>query len=284
MKRYVLYHSNCYDGFGAAYAALGWASKATEREFIPCAYVNPLPEIDEGAEVAILDFSFPRHVLEELVKRCASLIVLDHHKTAQADLVGLPFARFDMSKSGAVLAWEYFNPGQRVPMLLQYVQDRDLWLFGLPKSREVHAALRSYPMDFVVWTSLAARVEVLQTEGEILLRAAGQQVKTMADGAFDVLIGDHLVPCVNATMHFSEVGEELCRRFPERPFSAFYLDRADGKRQFGLRARGDFDVSEVARQYGGGGHKGAAGFVVDRPSALSIVPGVAPAAATAGAR
>lgn len=262
MKRYVLYHANCYDGFGAAFAALGWASGAQEWQMVPCSYGNPLPDIEDGAEVAILDFSYPRPVLEGLARLASSLIVLDHHKTAQADLAGLPFAKFDMEKSGAVLSWEHFHPGERVPLLLQYIQDRDLWRFGLPKSREVAAALRSYPMDFVVWTSLVARVGVLQVEGEILLRAQAEQVKIMADNAVETVIGGYAVPCANATLFFSEVGEELCRRFPNKPFSAYYLDRSDGKRQFGLRSRGGFDVSAVAKEYGGGGHKDAAGFVI----------------------
>ena len=38
---------------------------------------------------------------------------------------------------------------------------------------------------------------------------------------------------------------------------------SDGRFQYSLRSRGDFDVSELAKKHGGGGHKGAAGFVVD---------------------
>ena len=36
--------------------------------------------------------------------------------------------------------------------------------------------------------------------------------------------------------------------------------RADGRWQFSLRSEGEFDVSAVAQQYGGGGHRNAAGF------------------------
>lgn len=271
MKRYVLYHGNCHDGFGAAMAAMSWAGPA--GVFIPCLYGEPLPEIEGGAEVAILDFSFPPDVLQGLMLRAQHVIVLDHHKTAAEALTGrhyeylkggrAPRIRFDMEKSGAVLAWEYFHPAEGVPKLLQYIQDRDLWRFRLLKSREVNAALRAYPFDMHVWVALMGRVDSLVTEGEILVRAVDQQVKLMADNAVELVIGGHLVPCVNATVYFSEVGDELCKRFPERAFSAYYLDRADGKRQFGLRSRGGFDVSEVARTYGGGGHKAAAGFVVE---------------------
>lgn len=276
MKRYVLFHANCYDGFGAAFAAAGWAASGdTPPEMIPVAYGQPLPQIQDGSEVAILDFSYPRAVLVALAARCASLIVLDHHETAQADLAGLPFARFDMNKSGAILAWEFFHPGKAAPLLLQYVQDRDLWRFYLPKSREVAAALRSYPMDLGVWMGLGAKVELLQAEGVTLLRAQMERVLVMADEAVLVNIGGFVVPCANATVDFSEVGDELCRRHPDKPFAAYYMDQANGMRRYGLRSRGDFNVADVAKAYGGGGHKGAAGFVMFAPRAqLDIFKGV----------
>ena len=85
-------------------------------------------------------------------------------------------------------------------------------------------------------------------------------VEMMADQATVRQVGGHTVPVVNATAYFSEVGEVLCMRFPDAPFTAYYFDRADGKRQWGLRSRGGFDVSEVAKTYGGGGHAAAAGF------------------------
>lgn len=270
-KRYVLYHGNCYDGFGAAWAAREWAGP--DGVFIPCLYGNPIPEIEAGSDVAIVDFSFPRDVLFKLDQHVNSLIVLDHHKTAQADLAGLPFAYFEMEMSGAMMSWNHFHPESEAPLLIEYIQDRDLWRFSLPESRQVHAALRSYPFDFEVWDRL--EIDNLRKEGEILLRAADQQVQRMCDGGVVFqdfkLAGVNKIPCVNATVHFSEVGDELCKRYPLAPFAAYYLDRGDGKRQFGLYSHGDFDVSAVAKVYAGGGHKNAAGFVTGAPDLMGII-------------
>jgi len=68
-------------------------------------------------------------------------------------------------------------------------------------------------------------------------------------------------PVANATVFFSEVGEALLDMNPTAPFSAYYSDRGDGKRQWGLRSRPEFDCSVVAKAFGGGGHKQAAGFI-----------------------
>lgn len=263
---YVLYHATCYDGFGAAWAA--WRVLKNEGRYLPVSYGHPPPGpelVPDGASVIIADFSYPRETLLAFRARLGELTVLDHHQTAQADLAGLDFARFDLEKSGARLSWEFWHPLDSAPPLIEYVEDRDLWRFRLGGSREVSAWLRSYPWDFAAWDECHERlVDSLDTvifEGIAILRFQSQQVSMMADNAWWTVLGGHRVPVTNATVFFSEVGEELCRRHPDAPFAAYYLDRADGKRQWGLRSRGDFDCSAVAKQYGGGGHPGAAGWV-----------------------
>lgn len=270
---YVLYHANCPDGFGAAWAA--WKRLKGEGViYIPVRYGEPLPEIPNAQEVYILDFSYPRDVLEELAQR-VKLLVIDHHKTAKDALEGFPHAIFDMSKSGAVLAWEYFHPDKQVPKLLEYIQDRDLWKWELPKSREVNAALRAYSIDFDVMDELSVKVILgdLAKEGEGILRFVQSEVVRIADRAVlsDKAFPGYKVPIVNTTAFQSEVGEELLKRYPDSPFAATYMVHLYGKVVWSLRSRGDFDVSEIAKARGGGGHKAAAGFIADIADSLEVL-------------
>lgn len=260
--RHVIYHANCYDGFGSAYAA--WKKFGySDVVYQAAKYGDPPPTPDYKTDVLICDFCFPREDLDRIAKNARSLIVLDHHKTSEALCVDFANAIFDMNKSGAVLTWEYLFQSTPLPELLSYIQDRDLWKFALPESKEVAAALQAYPMDFETWDSL--RVENLKIEGRAILKFKHQMVSNMCDNAWIQKIGGFEVPVTNATVFFSEVGEELCRRFPGAPFAAYFLDRSDGKRQWGLRSRNGFDVSDVAKKLGGGGHKAAAGFIEARP-------------------
>ncbi len=254
---YVLYHKNCEDGFGAAWVA--WKALGDQAEYIPVQHGDFLPELPDSSRVTILDFAYSRDVLIELGERMESLRVLDHHKTAAQDLAGLDFVTIDMEKSGAMLAWEYWFPGQAAPLLLRYIQDRDLWLFQLESSAEVSAALRSYPKDFQIWNSLS--VADLAKDGIAIQRAINVQVSGHVEVATLRTVGGYLVPVVNATCYQSEIGEQLNVRYPDNPFAACYFDRADGRRQWSLRSKGDFDVSEVAQRFGGGGHRNAAGYV-----------------------
>jgi len=281
MKTYVLYHANCADGFGAAFAA--WMKFGDQAEYIPCSYGSPPPPMKKGSRIFILDFSYPRAMLEELGRDFAvQLVVLDHHATAQADLEGFSGCYFDINKSGSVMAWEYFWPDKPVPMFILYLQDRDLWKWALPLSREFSLALRSYPFNFDSWRYLMNRSWELQQEGAICRRLVDSQVEIMVKnyglalfdsarerihfvppGTTPMVGTDQAVaPAVNASILICEVGEKLLERYPESKFCAVYFYRGDGKRQWSLRSQPGFDCSVIARQFGGGGHRQAAGFVM----------------------
>ena len=256
---HVLYHKGCPDGFGAAWAA--WRALGEKAVYIPVAYKEPVPELPPNARVLIIDFCYPRADCLKLKESVASLQVLDHHKSATEEMTGIPWAKFDLAHSGAYLAWVHFH-GEKVPEFVLYLEDRDLWTFKLPFSKEVAVTVASYPYDFAIWNGLLERdLQSLMVEGIAILRYQNQKIEEMCDRAVWKEFDGHKVPVVNATTMFSEVANRLCEAHPYVPFAAYYFDRKDGKRQWGLRSPGRFDVTTVAVKRGGGGHPGAAGFV-----------------------
>lgn len=268
MKAHVLYHSHCNDGFTAAYAAHQYFGD--DARYLPVQYGQPLPEIPDGADVYILDFSYERETLLALQARTHSLTVLDHHASAERQLSDLPFATFDMSKSGAVLAWGHFFPGRRVPELFLYVQDRDLWRWALPDSREINAVLQSLPHDFATWKAHHYQLDdepkvrlPLVEAGAAILRREQQIVEQQAKTARITRdVDGNLLAMVNASALLSETGDRLCTEYPEIRFALLWrLDSRTDQVYVSLRSRGDFDVGAYAqRRYQGGGHPGAAGF------------------------
>ncbi|HKW85926.1 MAG TPA: phosphohydrolase [Nitrospiraceae bacterium] len=253
----VLYHAECSDGFGAAWAL--W-KKFPSARFIPVKHGISPPASLTGRRVVIVDFSYPRETLKAMAKETTSLQVLDHHITAEKALAGLPFAYFDQKKSGAVLAWEWAHP-EPVPWLLQYIQDKDLWHWALPASREINAALASYPYDFRVWDEL--RQGTLEAEGRAILRYENELVGKIAEEAVLVSFHNETVPAVQSAVLTSQLGERLSAGYP---FCVIWHDR-DGRRYYSLRSRQDgTDVAAIAVSYGGGGHTHAAGFSVPLPT------------------
>ena len=256
----VIYHDNCWDGFGAAWVAHKIYPDAT---FIPAKYGDKPPDVTEQ-DVLMVDFSYPAGHMEEIASKAAYLKVLDHHKTAQEILKDKSYAIFDMNRSGAGLAWDELI-GKPRPLLIDFVEDRDLWRWKLKDSKEISAVIASYPKEFEVWDKLAYALDnnyfEAVKEGRAILRYTSQSTNEACLHHRILDIGGYKVPAVNTCLLMSEVGDILCRLYPDAPFAAYYFDREDGKRQWGLRSRGDFDVSEVAKELGGGGHKGAAGFI-----------------------
>ena len=249
----VLYHAECADGFGAAWAL--WR-RFPEARFVPVKHGVPPPEGLKGERVVIVDFSYGRDLLESMAHETQNLLVLDHHITAEKALAGLPYAYFDMKKSGAVLAchWAHDHPP---PWLLQYIQDKDLWTWALPMSREINAAVASHPFEFDVWSGF--KQKDLEQEGRAILRYEQELVNKLAGQAVAVEFQGETVPSVQSSVLTSQIGERLSA---DAPFCIIWHDR-DGRRYYSMRSREDgTDVGAIAASFGGGGHTHAAGFSI----------------------
>ena len=266
----VLYHANCADGFCAALAA--WLKFGDSASYFPVQYGEPIPDgalaNPGGSDLYILDFSYARGTLTTLASEFRSVLVLDHHASAEKELEGLPFCRFEKNKSGAVMAWEYFFPGKPWPLLFAYVQDRDLWEWKLPGSRAVSAYLQTVPFDFKEWQEVMAfstDYGRIVSQGAAILTYQQQRVHSLAKKAGRIWLcrGEQRVeiPAVNSAVWQSEIGEELLDLHPEAPAACVFFQVESGEWVYSLRARkGQYDVSELAKAYGGGGHAPAAGF------------------------
>ncbi len=292
----IIYHDHCADGFGAAWAC--WVKWRDAPEYAPANYGQNPPDVT-GKHVLIVDFSYKRDVLAAMAKDAASVIVLDHHKTAKADLadwsiddvagdfwadddplshvyrndefIGQPIAAlFDMEKSGAVLAWEFCHE-EPAPMLLRLIQDRDLWRFTMPETKPFGLWLRSEPFSFEHFDSINYRLEMgnteIMAEARAMQRFFDAKVDEIASFAKRRGLAEHSPIVVNCPPMFaSEVGHALLDRHPDAPFSAMWYE-ANGKRMWSLRSCDERqDVSEVAAIFGGGGHRNAAGFSESLPS------------------
>lgn len=305
MRPLIIYHARCADGFGAA-----WSFRhrfGTAVDFHAASH-GDLPPEAHGRIVVIVDFSYKRAVLRALAQVADMVLVLDHHQSAADDLIELPadadgpalrrvdhwlhadpgedrwarfldaprgtvYAAFDQARSGAGIAWDFLHPDLPRPAVLNAVEDRDLWRFALPHTREIQAAVFSHPQEFAVWDLLMgartpAELEPLITEGRALERSRQREVaELLATSRRRMHIAGHDVPVANLPSIFaSDAGAVMA---VGEAFAACYWDAADA-RHFSLRSNvSGIDVSAVAGQFGGGGHRHAAGFKVPRTHALA---------------
>jgi uncharacterized protein len=299
-KPLCIYHGNCADGFTAAYAV--WKRFGDAFDYHAGVYQNAPPGVT-GRDVVLVDFSYKRETLREMARDARSMLVLDHHKTTADDLYedlatgdgpavmrmdawsgdltwerhlgnveldqsqGAPFANvyayFDMNRSGAGIAWDFFHGADTRPKLVKYAEDRDLWRFALPFSRAVNAYIFAHEYTFDAWDSLAAAIDD-DTDGVVRMGVAIEKKhhKDVAElvGALKrrMTIGGHEVWAASLPYTLtSDAGHLMAKG---ELFAACYWDTPEG-RVFSLRSTDEgLDVSMIAKAYGGGGHRNASGF------------------------
>ena len=284
----ILYHGHCPDGFCAAYIA---SKKYPEAKLIPMDHGADHTEVLKECvhkDVLMVDFSLrTREENDTLAASTRSFQIYDHHKTAQAVLEGAPYAVFDMKRSGAGLTWDYLfgkdstisdcadgrmKPFvyQKRPFYVDYVEDRDLWNWGLPNSREICAALGTAPLTKDAWDKIAEITPTAALEyGRGALAHIDHYVREAVKQAQTGILQGYKTAVLNVPyLNCSEIGNELAKT---HEVSLTWFERGDGIIQFSLRSIGDIDVSAVAKIFNGGGHKNAAGFQVSTKEGRDLV-------------
>lgn len=273
----VLYHGNCPDGLGAAFAA--WRKFGGKARYMPAYYGRPTPNVS-GCNVYILDFSYSPEALDVMAKTAASITLLDHHATARDRLQGyrLPCAgkiHIDLSRSGAVLAWDHFHPGKAVPRLLRYLQARDLWTWDEPGARDFLAWFDVQDEDFARWDEISRfspqQYDQACLEGRFMNEKLDALSRDIVEVAQPVRLAGIDGLMVNASSAFaSDVGSLLARR--SGTFGLVWRVE-DGDVRCSLRSVAPYSVRELAEKFGGGGHPQACAFILPLERLVELANG-----------
>jgi oligoribonuclease NrnB/cAMP/cGMP phosphodiesterase (DHH superfamily) len=256
----IIYHKDCTDGFGAAYAA--WKLLGSKAEYYACKHGTAPPNVEDKT-VAVLDFSFDNATTKKMIQDAAGLIVIDHHKSAMVELHDISNTHFDMTHSGARLAWDFFHPGKEAPKFIDYIEDRDLWKWELAYSKEFSAAFDMVPFEFEEFEKYEddSVFDDAVKRGSYILAYSKTVVKKVCEKAVHRKFEGMDIMVVNASHWMSEIGARLS---PDCDFAMiWYYDHEDRNIKVSLRSFHDtVDVSELSKRFGGGGHKKAAGFTL----------------------
>ena len=279
----VIYHGKCPDGFAAALAA--WLYFDGQGEYLGVSHgkitaISDLPPLT-GRAVYILDFSFDEALMQGIDAEAAKLVMLDHHKSA-ADKLGQFKCRcgavhFDMTQSGAMLAWKFFFPDAAVPDLIRYVQDRDLWTWAIPESAAFLSALDLEPNEFPRWAEVCAftpeQSEAFRQRGTAMNEKFINLCEDIARGATPVTFNGQAGVMVNCPGAFtSEVGNMLSAECGS--FAMLWSVSKDGTVKVGLRGVQTFNAIPLAESMGGGGHPQACGFRMGPERLPELLTGV----------
>ena len=266
----ILYHADCPDGFGAAWAL--HQKYGGGPQYRPLHYAGQLDPADvEGKDVLMVDVSLPRDQIQAIQERARSFLLIDHHQTALDNLTGLPGCYLDMHRSGAGLAWDLAFPGRPRPPLIDLVETRDLWKWERdPNAKMLCRVLDTEPMALDSWSAFNDRLAQEALRPGLLAEAKAMQrqyeaiIRDVAKEAVPVVLQGRrgLAACV-PHLFASDVGSVLAQR-EGSSFGFTWCVTKDGQKVRGSwRSGGDRPpVIELAQAFGGGGHPNAAGAVI----------------------
>ncbi|MDQ1255072.1 MAG: uncharacterized protein QG646_4351 [Euryarchaeota archaeon] len=274
----IVYHHDDLDGQCSAAQVRKTMEKITSNP-IQCIAVQysgttwKKEEIEEADEVYVLDFAFPdMETVAEIAGK--KLIWIDHHKSAMEEHRELWYSNIpgkrDITKAASQLTWEYLKDDQPLPTAVEYVSKRDIWQFG-DKKEEISAftgacqiLLRS-PED-TDWKDLLASSKNEREKVKLYLRighALADVQKARIEKAFergnDIIFHGLRARLINTTSDASDIGEYVYLK-PEYDIAVIW-QMINDMVQVSLRSN-SVDCAEIAQKYGGGGHRGAAGFTI----------------------
>lgn len=318
----VVYHASCMDGFAAAWAAWHWLVKGDwdDIQFLQADYEDPIPDM-EGKEVYIVDYSW-KDVARflEIASKAKKVVIIDHHVEANKIWANVELPEhihyiYDVNASGCVLSWKYFQEAwlveegrkgnlfniQGTPEILRNIQDRDLWRFDLPHSKQLHAYMKScgfmlrerdqgkiidqfikfhdfYTMDTPDYNRFVEGGEVIMYAETVLIKSILERNMTMADftvyGPKEHDAQDwepkrtYNIPVAEMPYELaSEAGHLMAEMFPDAPFTLTYETQWHYARyKISLRSKkdGGAHVGEIATLMGGGGHEHSAAWYQPR--------------------
>jgi oligoribonuclease NrnB/cAMP/cGMP phosphodiesterase (DHH superfamily) len=289
----VFYHFPCTDGFGAAWAF--WVKYRDIPTYCPLShkefgaftdpahawYYKTLATVSN--HIVFADICPPADVIRLLASTGVQVTILDHHITAKNDFAGINVlglsnvnAVFDIEHSGAVLAWNYCFPNQVPPLLLQHIEDRDIWNWKLDNTAEYMAMLELADFDFVKWDNFAFVIESdlkdsILAGGKAIVAYEAHKQNTLLSNVHTLTVAGYEIPALTISMWQSNLGNIMAQTAPaaavyyREPVGWYISLRSDKNNPQAL------DVSAIAQAYGGGGHKHAAAFRIPTLEALASV-------------
>lgn len=270
------YHSADLDGI---------CSGAIAKHFIPNIeligydYGKPFPwDKVEGRVVYMVDVSLPIDEMVRLEEEAERFVWIDHHKSAIDKMIdhSVEFEGIqEVGRAGCELMWQMFLPEAGfTPTVVYFLGRYDVWDRSDSRTLPFQYGMRLSIKEGVedpLWKTLfepgvpaGNSVNAIIEEGELILRYQMVENEKYARAcAFDAELEGLKLIAINKGLANSQLFDSVWDPEVYDAMAMFYLNKRGQWKVSLYSTRDDVDVSEVCKKLGGGGHKGAAGFISD---------------------
>ena len=275
MKTVCIYHSRDLDGWMSG-AIVKMAYPVTD--LIGWDYGKEIPDLKEYDLITMVDISFPKEIMKSISQK---LIWIDHHISAIKDIADsepLPFYKGlrNEKKAACELTWEYFFEGVKIPEIVRLLGRYDC--FGHKGTEEELKVLEfQYGARQVIsnvdeafhylvvargrgdWSFDEGVCSDIHLQGKAIYKYLCTEAKGIYKRKFDIDFYGHKFAIVNQD-RFNPIN--FCIDYHKEGYEGFACFwYANGIWTYSLyNDNGEVDCSEICKLFGGGGHKGAAGF------------------------
>lgn len=268
-----IYHKSDFDG--QCSAAIVGHKFYEQVAFLPMDY-NDIKDFEpeslgSGSIIYMVDFSLSPEKMNILYDKHTEFHWIDHHISAIKDInLTIPGKR-DITKAACELTWEYLFPETQLPKVVEFLGIYDSWRHNNdPKILAFQLGLRNYdtnPQNSTIWSSLFAATEKSKIFKEII--SQGEVIQKYIDRHHENLIKYQSYPTTFQSLsclviNTTEKGSLLFGdRIHEFDLCISYSRSKDLSWNYNLYSnKPDISCADIAKSYGGGGHKGAAGFIL----------------------
>ena len=268
-KKIIVFYHDDLDGFTGAWAA--WKKLKDKAEYIKLSHNTDNYDFLfklRDKNIYMIDYCFKTREMLILSSK-NKVILIDHHFSCKETANLLPGSVFDDKHSAAFLSWKYFHGGKKALLIVLYVEDYDIWKFKLPHTMELMAVLNLYSFNFKIWDKAAKmfqdknkRKELIK-KGRAIVDYQKSLIGELSDKGQKVVFEGCDAFAANSPILSSEIGNHIYTKTGKIAIVWSYKGKDAPKIHVSLRGNGKINLSELAKKYGGGGHKASAGFAFD---------------------
>jgi uncharacterized protein len=304
MKTVCIYHSIDLDGWMSAAIVKHWFNQQeipnrkeepiNTLDFIGYNYGQPIPDLSEYDKVIMCDISFPKEEMYKLWHIIDKKVIwIDHHISAINDNNNLVWnvkehGLQDTKYSACELTWEYFFPDETIPEIVRLLGLYDSFRHkGTDEETKVlefqygaRQCISNYEeayrelIDIICCNNTELKI---WNKGKTIYEYLCTEAKQSYKNGFEIWLHD----TQQSGRHFKFICINK-ERFNPINFGIDYhkdgydgaacFHYANGMYNFSLyNDNGLVDCSVIAKQFGGGGHKGAAGFRLTKEEFNDII-------------